>query len=58
MHHRVMPRWAWGLIVVLVLLIWVIPNPAAAGAAVGNAFQAMIIFFRSIGTAATALIVL
>ncbi|MEU7811321.1 hypothetical protein [Pseudonocardia sp. NPDC049154] len=52
-----MPRWAWGLIIVLVLLIWVIPNPAAAGAAVGNAFQAMIIFFRSIGTAASALIV-
>jgi hypothetical protein len=51
-HHCSMPKWAWGLIIVLILLIWVVPNPAAAGAAVGNAFQALIIFFRSIGSAA------
>jgi hypothetical protein len=49
-----MPRWAWGLIIVLILLIWVIPNPATAGAAVGNAFQALVLFFRSIGSAAAA----
>jgi hypothetical protein len=42
------------LIIVLILLIWVIPNPATAGAAVGNAFQALVLFFRSIGSAAAA----
>ncbi|GAA4684754.1 hypothetical protein GCM10023215_19580 [Pseudonocardia yuanmonensis] len=47
-----MPRWVWGVIIVLVILIWVVPNPAAAGAAVGNAFQALVVFFRSLGSAA------
>jgi hypothetical protein len=48
-----MPRWVWGLIIILILLIWVIPNPASAGAQVGNAFEAMVIFFQSLGDAAT-----
>jgi hypothetical protein len=48
-----MPRWVWGLIIILVIIIWIDPNPAGAGAAVGNAIDSMITFFRSLGQAAT-----
>jgi hypothetical protein len=51
-HSICMPRWAWGLIIVLILIIWIIPNPAGAGTTVGNAFDAIVTFFRSIGSAA------
>ena len=40
-------------IVLIVLFAFVIPDPAGAGAAVGNAIDAVIVFFRSLGTAAT-----
>jgi hypothetical protein len=48
-----MPRWVWGLIIILVILVWIVPNPAGAGASVGNAIDSMITFFRSLGQAAT-----
>ena len=48
-----MPRWVWGLIIILVLVIWIIPSPASAGEAVGNAIDALITFFRSVGNAAS-----
>jgi hypothetical protein len=48
-----MPRWLWGLILLIVLFAFVLPDPAAAGAAVGNAIDAIIVFFRSLGTAVT-----
>jgi hypothetical protein len=41
------------LIIILVIVIWIVPDPAGAGAAVGNAIDSMIIFFRSLGQAAT-----
>jgi hypothetical protein len=43
-----MPRWLWVLIVLVVLSAFVLPDPAAAGATVGNAIDAIITFFRSI----------
>jgi hypothetical protein len=48
-----MPKWVWGLIIILVLIVWIIPSPASAGAAVGDAIDALITFFRSVGTAAS-----
>lgn len=46
-----MPRWLWTLIFIFVLVAFILPNPAAAGAAVGNAIESLIIFFRSMATA-------
>jgi hypothetical protein len=48
-----MPRWLWVLILILILVVWIIPSPASAGAAVGDAIDALITFFRSVGTAAS-----
>lgn len=44
-----MPRWVAALIVVLVILVFILPNPSGAGAFVGNTIDAIITFFRSIG---------
>jgi hypothetical protein len=46
-----MPRWLWVLIVLVLLSAFVLPDPAAAGATVGNAIDALITFFRSIAAA-------
>jgi hypothetical protein len=48
-----MPRWLSVLIILILIAAFVVPDPAAAGAAVGNAIDALIVFFRSLGTAAT-----
>ena len=48
-----MPRWLWTLIVLFVLAAFILPNPASAGATVGNAIESLIIFFQSMATAAT-----
>jgi hypothetical protein len=48
-----MPRWLGVLIILVLLFAFVIPAPAAAGAWIGNAIDATIIFFRSLGTAVT-----
>jgi hypothetical protein len=46
-----MPRWLWAFILFVLFFGFILPNPAQAGAAVGNAIDSMIIFFRSIATA-------
>ena len=46
-----MPRWLSVLTVLVLLAVFVIPDPVAAGAAVGNAIAALITFFRSIAQA-------
>ena len=46
-----MPRWVVALIVILIILVFIIPNPAATGAYIGNAIDALVVFFRNIGTA-------
>jgi len=47
------PRWLWGLVILVLLAVFVIPDPVAAGAAVGNAIDALNTFFRSFATAVT-----
>jgi LPXTG-site transpeptidase (sortase) family protein len=44
-----MPRWLTGLLVLLLLLLFVLPNPTAAGNWVGNAIDSTVLFFRSAG---------
>ena len=46
-----MPRWLSILVILILFAAFVVPNPAAAGAAVGNAINALIVFFKSMGTA-------
>ena len=48
-----MPRWMSILILLILIAAFVVPDPAAAGAAVGSAIKALITFFRSLGVAAT-----
>ena len=47
-----MPRWLWWFIALIVIFAFIIPDPAGAGAAIGNAIDSMIIFFQSLGYAA------
>lgn len=44
-----MPRWVVALIVILVIIVFIMPNPSGSGAFVGNAIDSIITFFRSIG---------
>ncbi|HYH31964.1 MAG TPA: hypothetical protein VD903_16430 [Pseudonocardia sp.] len=37
------------LLVILVILVFILPNPSGSGAFVGNAIDSIITFFRSIG---------
>jgi hypothetical protein len=48
-----MPRWVWVLIIILAIVVFVFPDPSGAGAAVGNAFDALVTFFRSVGESAS-----
>ena len=49
-----MPRWLVALIVILIIIIFILPNPAGTGTFLGNAIDSLVVFFRSIGTAVTA----
>ena len=44
-----MPRWLVTLLVLLLLAVFVVPNPVQAGNTVGNAIQALGVFFQSAG---------
>jgi hypothetical protein len=46
-----MPRWLWTFIIIVVIVAFIVPNPAAAGATVGNALESILIFFQSIAAA-------
>jgi hypothetical protein len=48
-----MPRWVWVLIIIVAIIVFVFPDPSGAGEAVGDAFDAMVTFFRSMGAAAS-----
>jgi Sortase domain len=48
-----MPRWLTTLILLVLFFGFVLPNPAGAGAAVGNAMNSMLVFFKSAGNALT-----
>jgi hypothetical protein len=44
-----MPRWVVALIIILILVVFILPNPAGSGAFLGNAVDSLVTFFRSIG---------
>jgi hypothetical protein len=44
-----MPRWLVALIVILIIVIFVLPNPSGTGAFLGNAVDSIVVFFRAIG---------
>jgi LPXTG-site transpeptidase (sortase) family protein len=48
-----MPRWLTAFVVLLLILIYILPNPVAAGQATGNAIDSMVLFFRTAGNAAS-----
>jgi hypothetical protein len=43
-----MPRWLRTLLILILIFVFIIPNPAQTGAFIGNAINSMIVFFRSI----------
>ncbi len=44
-----MPRWLVALIIIRVIVIFILPNPAGTGSFLGNAVDSIVVFFRSIG---------
>ncbi len=44
-----MPRWLVALIVILIIVIFILPNPQGTGTFLGNAVDSLVTFFRSIG---------
>jgi hypothetical protein len=46
-----MPRWLQAFIIILLLVVFILPDPVGAGTTVGNAIDSLIIFFRSFSTA-------
>jgi hypothetical protein len=46
-----MPRWLRILVILFVVFAFILPQPARAGAALGNAIESLILFFRSMATA-------
>jgi hypothetical protein len=44
-----MPRWLWALIIILIILVFIIPNPVGTGNFLGNAVDSLVTFFRSVG---------
>ena len=49
-----MPRWLVALIIILIIVIFILPNPAGTGTFLGNAVDSMVVFFRSISNSVTA----
>jgi hypothetical protein len=50
-----MPRWLWVLIIILIFLVFILPDPEDAGAFFGNVIDGIAVFFRSFGEAIDAL---
>lgn len=44
-----MPRWVVALIVILVIIVFILPNPAGTGTFLGTAVNDLVTFFQSIG---------
>ena len=44
-----MPRWLVALIVILIIIVFILPNPAGTGSYLGNAIDSLLVFFRSLG---------
>jgi hypothetical protein len=50
-----MPRWLWALIIILIILVFIVPNPVETGEFLGNAFDALIAFFKAIADSVNSL---
>jgi hypothetical protein len=48
-----MPRWVVALIVILIIIVFILPNPAGSGTFLGTAVNDLVTFFRSIGNSVT-----
>ena len=44
-----MPRWVVALIIILIIVVFILPNPAGTGTFLGDAVNSLVTFFRSIG---------
>ena len=50
-----MPRWLWALIIILIILVFIVPNPVGAGEFLGDVFDSLIAFFKAIASSVTSL---
>src|SRR4051794_18893117 len=41
------PRWLWSFVIVVVIVAFILPDPAAAGATAGNAMESITISFKA-----------
>jgi hypothetical protein len=44
-----MPRWVVALIIILIIIVFILPNPAGTGTFLGNTVDSLVTFFRAIG---------
>jgi hypothetical protein len=44
-----MPRWLVALIIILIVVVFILPNPTGTGSFLGNAVDSIVVFFRAIG---------
>lgn len=42
------------MIIILVIIVFILPNPAGTGSYLGNAIDSLVVFFRSIGQSVNA----
>ncbi len=42
-----MPKWLWAVILLIVLLLFIVPDPAGSGTVLGNVVTAIISFIRT-----------
>jgi hypothetical protein len=49
-----MPRWLVALIIILIVVVFILPNPTGTGSFLGNAVDSIVVFFRAIGNSVNA----
>ena len=49
-----MPRWLVALIIIFIIIVFILPNPAGTGTFLGNAVDSIVVFFRAIGNSVNA----
>lgn len=42
-----MPKWLWAVLLLIVLLLFIVPDPAGSGTVLGNVVTAIISFIRN-----------
>jgi len=48
-----MPRWLVALIIILIIVVFILPNPTGTGSFLGGAVSSIVTFFRAIGSSVT-----